>query len=287
MKKGLSQLIAASRNREKTAATAHPVPERAHAKSAVSDHPTGDGTGETIFDDRPLRFRSLSVSPADLSTMEAIEGNRGFKIRLAKLSGQRRDAGDMVQQRYARRGYSVPAPRPDPHVSTFIAYDEGIPVGTVSVRLDSEQRLSADDLYGTEIDQLRSSGKRLCELTRLAVDRTTASKPVLAGLFHTAYLYASVIRGITHAVIEVNPRHVAFYCRALGFEAIGPERINRRVNAPAVLLCVPFSAIADGLDKYAGKPTVPGASRSLFLYGFPPRDAPGVLQRLRDVNESA
>jgi hypothetical protein len=153
----------------------------------------------------------------------------------------------------------------------------------VSVRLDSERGLSADDLYRFEIDALRSAGARICEFTRLAVDKTAASKPVLAGLFHTAYLYASVIRGFTHAVIEVNPRHVAFYGRALRFDPIGEERMNRRVDAPAVLLCAPFAVIAEGIAKYAGRPDVPGATRSLFLYRFPPHDEQGVLKRLREL----
>jgi hypothetical protein len=240
--------------------------------------------GETVFDDRPLRFRSLSVSHADLSALEDPSGyHSGFKIRVAKLNGRQREAGVLVERRYAGRGYVVPAQKSDPHLSTFIAYDEGVLVGTVSVRMDSGEGLSADDLYRVEIDQLRAAGNRLCEFTRLAVDRTAASKPVLAGLFHTAYLYAAVIRGVTHAVIEVNPRHVAFYGRALDFQPIGPERLNRRVNAPAVLLCAPFARIAEGLGKFAGRPSVPGAARSLFLYGFPPDEEVGVLRRLRQL----
>ena len=39
-----------------------------------------------------------------------------------------------------------------------------------------------------------------------------------------------------YVVIEVNPRHVRYYERMLGFEVIGPERMNPRVEAPAVLL---------------------------------------------------
>ena len=172
-------------------------------------------TGETVYvDSRPLRFRSLTVAEADLSELEAPEGfHGGFKIRVAKVGGRRREAGNLVEKRYTGRGYTIPIQ--DPQLSTFIAYDEGQLVGTVSVRLDSEKGLSADELYGKELDALRSSGARLCEFTRLAVDKTSASKSVLAGLFHTAYLFASVIRGHTHAVIEVNPRHVAFYGRAL------------------------------------------------------------------------
>ncbi len=176
-----------------------------------------------------------------------------------------------------------PSQPQEPQLTTFIAYDEGQLVGTVSVRLDSESGLSADDLYRSEIDALRAAGARICEFTRLAVDKTAASKPVLAGLFHTAYLYASVIRGCTHAVIEVNPRHVVFYGRALRFDPIGEERMNRRVDAPAVLLCAPFATIAEGIANFAGKPDAPGAGRSLFLYGFPPEDEPGVLKRLREL----
>jgi hypothetical protein len=244
-----------------------------------------ESSGETVFGARPLRFRSLTLAEADLAALEAPAGfHNGFKIRVAKLSGRRREAGTLVERRYQGRGYTIPSLSQDPHLSTFIAYDEGVLVGTVSVRLDSDEKgLSADDLYRAEIDGLRRSGARICEFTRLAVDRTAASKPVLAGLFHTAYLYAAVIRGFTHAVIEVNPRHVAFYGRALAFHPIGDERMNLRVHAPAVLLSVTFATIAEGLAKFAGKPDVPGAGRSLFVYGFPPEDEPGVLNRLRGL----
>lgn len=266
-------------------------PKRAEVATAATADPLEPpwvapsyDAGETVFDDRPLRFRSLTVASADLSVLEAPTGfHEGFKIRVAKLGGRRREAGKLVEKRYAGRGYTLPSGPDDPQLSTFIAYDEGLLVGTVSVRLDSERGLSADELYRNEIDALRSADARLCEFTRLAVDKTAASKPVLAGLFHTAYLYASVIRGCTHAVIEVNPRHVGFYGRALRFDPIGEERMNLRVHAPAVLLCAPFATIADGIAKFAGKPDIPGATRSLFLYGFPPEDEPGVLRRLREL----
>ncbi|HEY7944096.1 MAG TPA: long-chain N-acyl amino acid synthase, partial [Casimicrobiaceae bacterium] len=224
------------------------------------------------------------LNAADLAALEhPSELRGGFKIRLAKQPRGRRHAGKLVENRYSGRGYTTSQSDQDPNLSTFIAYDEGMLVGTVSVRLDSQQGLSGDDLYRVEIDSLRGAGGRLCEFTRLAVDKSVASKPVLAGLFHTAYLYAAVIRGYTHAVIEVNPRHVTFYRRALGFEQIGAERLNQRVNAPAVLLVVPFDAIAEGLRRHAGKPPAHGASRSLFPYGFPEGEEHGVLARLRGL----
>ena len=48
--------------------------------------------------------------------------------------------------------------------------------------------------------------------------------------------------------------------RPLQFERIGPERHNRRVDAPAVLLFVPFSRIAEGVARYAGKPELDSAT---------------------------
>src|SRR5256885_15496441 len=123
--------------------------------------------------------------------------------------------------------------------------------------------LLADGLPREEIVRWRSGGFRVCKFPRLAVDRSTASKRVLAGLFHTAYLFACKIRGCTHVVIEVNPRHLLFYGKELQFERIGPERLDTRVNAPAVLLCVSFKTIAEGLTKNAGK-HLPGIKRTLF-----------------------
>jgi hypothetical protein len=103
---------------------------------------------------------------------------------------------------------------------------------------------------------------------------------VLAGLFHTAYLFAAALHDYTFAVIEVNPRHVGFYRRALAFEPIGPERMNLRVQAPSVLLCVPFETIAEGLKTYGGKQQKSSTERSLFPYGFSQEEQVGILQRL-------
>lgn len=237
-------------------------------------------TGQTIFEDRPLRFRSMTIAAPDIRAFESPDES-AFKIRLAKRSGTIREARTMVERGYSRRGYRVPGHDRDPNLFTFLAYDEGRVVGTVGIRLDSAQGLSADELYRGEIDHLRESGSKLCEFTCLALDAESASKPILAGLFHVAYLYASVVKGCTHAVIEVNPRHTAYYVKALKFDLLGPERLNRRVNAPAVLLCVRFSVIAEGTAKFAGRPDAPGANHSLFQHGLPPDDETAVLERLR------
>jgi hypothetical protein len=262
-------------------ASAEAKRHRSHGTPPLDAPPTV--TGQTVFHDRPLRFRTLTVAEPDFPALEhpsAIEG--AFKIRVAKRSRSRHDAHKLVEMKYASRGYIRPSANFEARVHTFIAYDEGQIVGTVGVGLESVKRLSADDHYHLEIDRLRAKGYQLCEFTRLAVDRSAVSKAVLAGLFHTAYLFASKIRGRTHAVIEVNPRHVLFYARELKFEQVGPERRNTRVNAPAVLLCASFETIAEGLTRYGGKRPTDG-KRTLFHYGFPPDEESGVLNRLRKL----
>lgn len=243
-------------------------------------HPS---TGETVYGNLPLRFRNLTLTEAELPADEDPANVPGFKIRISKLRRGLRAAGTLVDYKYAGRGYQIPGLRKERDLYTFVAYDEGSLVGTVGVRLDSRKGLAADQLYPEEIRALRTQGYRICEFTRLAVDRRSASKPVLAGLFHTAYLYAAVIRGSTHAIIEVNPRHVVFYRHALNFEVLGAERLSPRVNAPAVLLCVAFATIAEGLARYAGQPDQAGAGRSLFPFGFAPQEEVGVLRRLREL----
>jgi len=237
-------------------------------------------TGNTVFAEAPPRLRNLTGEHVNVSLSDPAFQANVFKIRLAGSRTGTQQAGQLVQRRYAWRGYQIPAQPTDPNLRTFVANREGVPVGTVSVRLDSPKGLSADDLYKAELDELRSAGARLCEFTRLAVDDEAVHKNVLGGLFHTAYLFSHEVRHCDYGVIEVNPRHAVFYRRTIFFELIGPERINRRVNAPSVLLCVSFEKVKAEYAKYFDAPTRP-PGRLMFAHWFPPDESAGVLGRLQ------
>jgi len=270
-----------------------PAPSSVLGASTMEPPHSGNSrSGQTIFSadtlDPAFRFRSLTVAEADTSALEGVPDQQpAFKIRLAKSPGFRRDAGGLVGRRYSDRGYLVPQATQDPHLFTFLAYDEGQLVGTISVRVDSEHGLSADQLYADELNELRRNDCKLCEFTRLAVDVKSASKPVLAGLFHTAYLYAVKVRGAKFGVIEVNPRHVPFYRRSLGFEPLGPERTNTRVNAPAVLMCVSFDTVGNFLDQFGGKPELAATERMLYPHCFSAEEEAGIFARLQDLDAAA
>jgi hypothetical protein len=251
--------------------------------SGVDELAVDDGSGLTVLGDVAVKLRDLSIEHVSGVPI----GTADFSTALIKIriAGARADSPgltrDLVQRRYTERGYDLPLAVPDPSLYTVAAYEQGQLAGTVGVRLDSERSLYADDLYPLEVEALRAQKLRLCEFTRLAVDTNALSRTVLASLFHTAYLYAHRLRGVDAAVIEVNPRHVAFYMRALNFKLVGPERHNERVDAPAVLLFVHFSQIRDGIARYAGKPELASATRTLYPYGFSPGEEEGILNRLR------
>jgi len=184
---------------------------------------------------------------------------RELNATVATSREELRAAGDLVMRRYAWRGYMVdaraldhPAPgQSASHAITLIASDaEGQTVGTLTLGLDGPQGLRVDEVYGDELDAVRAAGRRICELTRLAVEKHADSQSVLAALFSLAFLLGRVVHRATDVFIEVNPRHVAFYERALGFVVAAGERLCERVKAPSVLLRLDAEQLERRLNRY-------------------------------------
>ena len=238
-----------------------------------------EDSGFTVHRDVAIRLKGLPVEAPHTASAE--QGDpAAFKIRLAGCHETHRAASLLVQQRYAKRGYRAHTTTANPNLWTFAAYDEGHLAGTITVRLDSADGVAADTLYRSEIDALRRAHHRICEFTRLAVGTARRSQPVLAGLFHTVYLFAFRVRNFDYVVIEVNPRHVGFYQKSLGFYVIGSQRHNTRVDAPAVLMGISFNDIAHHLHRHTNMVLRPSKARSLYAYGFSPAEEAGVLGRL-------
>jgi hypothetical protein len=80
----------------------------------------------------------------------------------------------------------------------------------------------------------------------------------------------------------VNPRHVAFYKRMLGFNQLGPERMCSRVNAPAVLLRLELEYVDQQIALLGGKSDTASGVRSLYPYFFNKSDEIGITNRLRN-----
>jgi hypothetical protein len=226
----------------------------------------------------------LCVDEGDTSPARSASAQKMFKVRLANNDGHRMSASFLVQQRYAWRGYDVGViPGLRPNRITLSACDHDEAIATISVGLDSGMGLFVDKLYGAEVDELRAQRRRVCEFTKLAVDGSVRSKTVLAALFHIAYIYARRINRCTDLLVEVNPRHVLFYRHMLGFSDCGPERLDPRVRAPAVLLRLRLAYAEQQIAKMGGRVELGLRKRSLYPYFFSEREETGIEKRLREL----
>lgn len=174
-----------------------------------------------------------------------------FQIRLAPAAFAAADCG-LVERMYASRGYRCDVETVHRGTAVTLQACEGQSIfGTLTIRYDSSDGLAADDLYKPEIDAYRGAGG-VCELTRLAIDSEFGSKELLGALFHVAYFFAGAIGRASHMFIEVNPRHVSFYRRMLGFRAAGECKICPRVDAPAILLQLEVGHAAEQIAQHGG-----------------------------------
>ena len=232
------------------------------------------------FDADEIRNLLVDRGPLDASSAKA--SRRLFKIRAADTMGHRSSASVLVHRMYTAKGYLSKA-EPEHQIQndiTLVANDSDVTIGTMSVGFDKPGGLLADALFSTEVSAMRANGQRMCEFTKLAVDRPTRSRRVLASLFHVAYIYAYRIRGFNCLLIEVNPRHVNYYEQMLGFKKMSQERLNSRVNAPAVLLALDFLYAQQEIGRLAGKSN--RSERSLYPYFFSIEEEAGIVGRLEN-----
>ena len=127
--------------------------------------------------------------------------------------------------------------------------DASATVGTVTLGLDGPHGLLAELTHADVIEHVRATGRKVCELTRLAIAESADSKSVLASLLGLAHFVGRSMNDVSDAFIEVNPRHVNFYSRVLGFVVAASEKVCERVCAPSVLLRLELDALEDRLKR--------------------------------------
>jgi hypothetical protein len=209
-----------------------------------------------------------------------------FGIRLTDTAEGRNSASLLINKMYSWRGYAGTHHfSDDPNRITLTATDKGEVVGTLTLGIDSEIGMAADQVFKEDLDEMRRRGARLCEFTKLAFDPAVRSKTALANLFHLAVIYARDIHQCTDIVIEVNPRHRRFYEYMLGFKRVGEMRMNTRVNAPAYLLSINLVFVSEQILKHGGTFSTAVNERTFYPYFFSPREEQGIIHRLLSIDE--
>ena len=192
--------------------------------------------------------------------------NRALSITLTREQRTRDDALELVNRRYSWRGYGsnhkLAGRRNE---TTFTANADGELIGTITLVADSDRGLAVDKTFPEEMQYFRRKpNARLCELKKFAIDCEDPSKPVLASLFHFVFIYGTRNFLGTDLLIEVNPRHIYFYERMLGFERVGGLRENPEVNAPSQLMWLSVGKIAEAI----GNGSATNLRRTLYPYFF-------------------
>lgn len=220
----------------------------------------GRGSVSVLPTRRSVAHHGLAAIDRDahLTLTEAL----ALRARMAESAADLRDAHELVRRRYAWRGYDVDDPASAADEAdfeeaaaeriVFVAKNEDATIGTMTLGLDGEGGLLAEASYGEVIEAKRRAGARVCEVNCLAVAEEADSKPVLAALFSVAFAAASA-RGVTDVFVEVNPRHVVFYRRVLGFKVAAGEKICERVKAPSVLLWLKMDDLERHLQQLASR----------------------------------
>jgi len=230
----------------------------------------------------PYRLKDLCIDQSlDRAEDTKRVSRQEFKVRLATTDDRRKSASLLIEKMYSWRGYASPDLIRDPNKITLVAYQDDKVVGTLTLGLDSPDGMVVDQLYKREADELRATGRRPCDITRLAVDQDIKSKSVLAALFHLSFIYGHNIHRATDFLIEVNPRHVLFYQKMLGFEPFGEEKVCPRVNAPAVLLRLDLAHADQQIVRYGGMAATATGVKSIYPYFFSRDDELGITQRLQ------
>ncbi|SFW26166.1 hypothetical protein SAMN05216414_10980 [Nitrosovibrio sp. Nv17] len=144
-------------------------------------------------------------------------------------------SGELVKASYQRKGYTADHTL----VSTDIVFDIELSdriVGTLTMRLDSPERLYGDMTYPDELNALRLSGRKLAELSRFVILPGQPTSTIMGAFFHLIYVYGYLMNDVTDLICEVVPQHVAAQGRLLGFMPIAGPRLCRRAGIDAFLL---------------------------------------------------
>lgn len=163
----------------------------------------------------------------------------GIVVQIAQRREEFRQAFELLYRSYRARGYVEPHPHgivyrlsyglPTSRTMVALANREasggGIVVGTLTIVGDGCLGLPMERDYQQEVQQLRDRGRRLAEVSGLAIAREQRSP-----LLHTFYCLTRFLvqyacdRSIQDLLVTVHPRHVDFYQQWFGFVACGPCR---------------------------------------------------------------
>jgi hypothetical protein len=104
---------------------------------------------------------------------------------------------------------------------TFVAVDEGRVIGTMSIIDDSTLGVPSDTFQPPILRRYRRGGKRVAELTSLAVEQGTQHPMSLVLFLYSFFMqYGFYHLGLDYLFASCRPNHAHFYVNRLCFEEL-------------------------------------------------------------------
>jgi len=204
--------------------------------------------------------------------LHSVAIDSGLAITRAELD----TASRLVHQCYLRCGYVKPSADGRhvspylamPSTAVFVARIQDEIVATVSLVEDSELQLPCDELYGAQMAAVRRAGRRVAEVSALAVSQKWRGIGLLAlrSLVRVVGVYGRDLSGVDDLCVAVHPRHAPFYESRLHFRRFGGLKAYAAVNgAPAVGLLLDLHELDRQHDEisFAGRLFEVGERRRL------------------------
>ena len=177
---------------------------------------------------------------------------------------------------YLRRGYVKPSPDGRhaspylamPSTAVFVARAER---ATVSLISDSVRGVPCDSLWAADLASLRAQGRRLAEVSALAVSEAWRgkSRAMLRALVRAVGVYGRDIARLDTLCIAVHPRHAPFYEALLRFQRFGELTACDAVNgAPAIGLQLDLRALDGPLEDVFAADIFDAGQRRLVRAGL-------------------
>ncbi|PCJ59772.1 MAG: hypothetical protein COA79_10225 [Planctomycetota bacterium] len=185
-----------------------------------------------------IKNKSDILKPLDNTSLPRVQiaNTRELKVKAFRLLYESYLEKGFAQESESKMWYSIFDLLPDTAIVVAIN-DEDEVVGALTIVLDSEIGLPADELCKGELEEFRK-GHTLAQIASLCVKgKVRSDLGLLIKLCNYAFLYAKGLKSITDFIITVNPKNMNFYIQKLLFAQIGQEGLYSKLGGnPAVIL---------------------------------------------------
>ena len=184
-----------------------------------------------------------------------------FSCNIAQTPNELKQAFSLVYKEYFGAGYVKKATSSKMLMSTYSLLPNTIVwivkfnytvVSTLTQVFDSSLRLPLDEVYEKELDELRLEGRRMVEISALAISSKYRWRNAYMPLFRNMLRHVLSCE-VTDLCIAVNPKHRTFYKEILLFEDIGEKKYYPKVNAPSVALRLDLTTAEKRFEQAYGR----------------------------------